>query len=111
MNLSLSRLVTQQEAKGLNFFIMTREHYDDLEWDIEDIPIGSSTPDHFCELSYRATAVCNNCGNILQGVAQYWSRSEDMFNAWLERIDYDYCECELEEELDEEDDYEDETIL
>jgi hypothetical protein len=82
---------------------MEQENYDDLLWDIDDTPVASSTPDEFHELSYRATSECPDCGAELNGYAQYWSRSPDMSLSWLERIDYEYCECQLEKEQDEDD--------
>lgn len=74
------------------------EIFDDLTWEVQTIPIGSSTPDWFFELSYRAVAKCPKCGEEIDGTAQYWSKSEDMTNDWLERIDYEPCECELEDD-------------
>ncbi len=77
------------------------ETYDDLEWDIDEMPIGSSTPDEFFELSYRATANCPHCGEEIQGTAQMWSRDE--FSWWLDHVDYEPCNCQDEDE--EEDDW------
>lgn len=79
---------------------MPVEIYDDLTWDIGEIPIGSSTPDDFFELSYNATTNCPNCNEEIHGEAQYWSRDESDY--YLERIDYDPCDCD---EADENDDY------
>ncbi len=81
---------------------MTTEQFDGLDWEIDDFPIGCSTPDEFFETSYRATATCE-CGNEISGVAQYWSRDPDGISSWLERIDYEPCDCE--EEIDDEDDF------
>lgn len=86
------------------FFMSMTEFYDDLEWDIDETPIGSSTPDELYELSYRATANCSN-GHTIDGIANYWSRDSDMSGAWLNSIDYTLCEeCENEEEQEDEDD-------
>jgi hypothetical protein len=81
-----------------------QETYNDLIWDIDDIPIGSSTPDEFFELSYRASTSCPDCGNTIDGTAQYWSREEGS-GSWLERVDYESCPCE--EEVEDDYDYED----
>lgn len=83
------------------------ETYDGLEWEIDDFPIGSSTPDEFFELSFRAYATCDN-GHKIEGEAHYWSRDDDMSGAWLDSIDYEpceECEAEREDEDDEEDDF------
>ena len=79
------------------------ESYDELEWDVGEMPVCSSTPDWCFELSYPATTTCPHCGDEISGTAQYWSRSEDFSNMWLERIDYEYCECQSEDELEEDD--------
>jgi len=76
---------------------MPQETFDDLEWDISDIPIGSSTPDEFVEFSYNATAECPHCGGTIEGTAQYWS-SEQRLGTWLERVDYEPCQCWEEDE-------------
>jgi hypothetical protein len=76
--------------------------YDDLDWIIDPIPIGSCTPDHLYEVNFRASAVCPNCGAEIDGVANFWSRSEDMDDAWVESIDYEPCDCE-DEDYDEDD--------
>lgn len=84
------------------------EEYDDLEWEINDFPIGSSTPDEFFENSYRATAICQGCGNKIDGTANYWSRDESMAAAWLESVDYkpcEYCESADVEEDPEDDEF------
>lgn len=74
------------------------ENYDDLIWEIDDLPIGSSTPDELFELSFRAYTTCDN-GHKIEGVANYWSRYGDMSQAWLNSIDYEPCEeCELDNE-------------
>lgn len=70
------------------------ETYDDLQWNISDMPVGCSTPDELFEYSYRAETKCPNCGESISGTAQYWSREEDGNSSWLERIDYAPCECE-----------------
>jgi len=86
------------------FYFMTTEHYDGLDWEIDDFPIGSSTPDDLFELSYRATTTCEN-GHTIEGTANFWSHNEDMANAWLNDIDYTSCE-----ECEEEDDFEDDDF-
>jgi hypothetical protein len=68
---------------------MPQETFDDLEWDISEMPIGSSTPDEFVEFSYNATAICPNCGKKIEGTAQYWS--DKIGRTWLERVDYEPC--------------------
>lgn len=73
--------------------------YDGLIWEISDIPVGSSTPDDLYELSYHATTTCD-CGEEIEGIAQYWSRFPDSLMSWLERVEYEH-ECEQEEEDDE----------
>lgn len=83
---------------------MTTAHYDGLEWEIDDFPIGSSTPDDLFELSYRATTICEN-GHDMEGVANFWSHNEDMSNPWLNDIEYIPCEECDEEEIDEDDDF------
>ena len=86
--------------------------YDDLQWEIGEVPISSSTPDDKFELSYRATTQCPKCGNEIPGTANFWSREEDMSNAWLSDIDYEECEfCKDdsdEEENEEEEDFDEE---
>lgn len=85
---------------------MTTENYDGLTWEIDPFPIGSSTPDEFYELSYRAYSTCPN-GHKIQGTANYWSRDESMAAMWLDSVHYDPCEeCGPEEEAEE--DFEDE---
>ncbi len=79
-----------------------KENYDDLNWDIEDMPVGSSTPDDLFEWSYPASTKCPDCGNPIDGTAQYWGRDEDGISSWLQRIDYEPCPCEEEDT----DDYE-----
>lgn len=81
---------------------MIHEIYDDIEWEIEEIPIGFSTPDEFYENSFRAYGTCDN-GHKIEGTALYWSRDDDMSGAWLERVDYDECEECAEEDEDDED--------
>lgn len=81
-----------------------RETYDDLEWEIDETPIGSSTPDELFELSYRATTKCPTCGDEIRGTANYWSREEDMSNTWLNNIEYKECECDEVNNLDDIDD-------
>lgn len=78
------------------------ENYDGLDWDISDMPIGSSTPDDLFELSYRAASECPDCGNSIDGIAQYCSHNALMLNPWLERIDYEPCECTVSEDEDDE---------
>lgn len=95
-----------QTPDGIIILIMENENYDGMEWEIEDTPIGSSTPDELYELSYRAKTKCPDCGDEIQGTAYYWSRESDMSFAWLERIDYE--ECGADENEEEDDDYEDE---
>jgi hypothetical protein len=68
------------------------EHYNGLNWGIGELPIGSSTPDDLFELSFRASARCQECGNTIEGTANYWSRHDDMSMAWLNNIDYEPCE-------------------
>jgi hypothetical protein len=68
--------------------------FDGLEWEVEELPIGSSTPDEQFEVSYNATAECPYCGSKIDGTANYWSDSEDMLNAWLQSIRYKECECQ-----------------
>jgi hypothetical protein len=83
---------------------MDNEFYDDLEWEIGS-SIGSSTPDDKFEISYTATATCPNCGEKIEGEARYWSDDEDMSDVWLQRVDYEQCECaEGEEDEEEEED-------
>lgn len=67
-------------------------NYDGIEWDIEETPIGSSTPDDQFEYSYKAKGKCNECGNEIIGTANYWSRNEDGSNASLNNVDYQPCE-------------------
>lgn len=89
---------------GLIILIMATEYYDEMEWDVEEIPCSSSTPDIWFENSFRATTECEN-GHIIHGTANYWSDFEDMSYAWLNSIDYEPCEeCDSIEEEDEEDD-------
>ncbi len=72
--------------------------YDDLEWEVEDFPVQSSTPDEFFELTYRCSSKCPNCGNVIEGKANYWSNDESMISTWLESIEYEECECDIEDE-------------
>jgi len=72
---------------------MNTEIYDDLEWEIDRIPVGSSTPDDLFELTYNANANCPNCGSEIQGEANYWSNYNDMSNAWLSSVYYVPCDC------------------
>lgn len=84
---------------------MAYEIYDGIEWEIDDFPIGSSTPDELFEMSFNATGTCEN-GHKITGIAHYWSSDDSMFDARLESIDYDECEeCDLleEDEFDDED--------
>ncbi len=75
------------------------EIYDDIEWEIDDIPIGFSTPDDMFEQWYRATGTCDN-GHKIQGTAYYWSNSEDMSGAWISRIEYNLCEqCDTDDDF------------
>lgn len=78
--------------------------YDDRDWFIGTIPIGSSTPDNLYEFSFRAYSYCPHCGGEIEGVANIWSRSEDMDDAWVHNIDYEPCDCEDYDEDDDEDD-------
>ena len=78
---------------------MPQETFDDLEWSISSLPNGSSTPDEFVEFSYDATAECPHCGETIEGTAQYWC-SDDRPTPWLERVDYEPCECQEEEDDD-----------
>lgn len=79
------------------------ETYNGLVWEIDDFPVGSSTPDEFYELDFRAKANCPECGSTIDGTAHYLSRSDDYSNSWLDRIDYNPCEqCE---DSDEEEDW------
>lgn len=84
-----------------------QENYDGLEWEIDDFPCGSSTPDEFFELSFRAKTKCPECDEAIYGTANYWSRDEDMSNCWLDSIDHEECECceNKKDEDEEEDDY------
>ncbi len=71
------------------------EQYDELDWDISEIPIGSSTPDELYELSYRATTQCPDCGEEIRGIANYHSHDGSFGAAsWLASIDYEECECQ-----------------
>lgn len=80
------------------------EQFDDLTWEIDDTPLWFSTPDEFYEVTFNATAICEN-GHQIEGVASYFSREDDMSGAWLHWIDYEPCfECENMEDEDEEDD-------
>lgn len=95
-------------------FIYMKEIYNDLEWEIDELPIGCSTPDEFFENSFRAKTTCPECGNDIRGTAQIWSDHEDMINCWLERVDYDPCEeCgypeDVYDEYEEDDDETDEN--
>ncbi len=84
------------------------ELYENLEWDIGELPISSSTPDELFELSYRAEAKCPSCGDTIHGTANYWSRDESMVTAWLNSIDYEPCDCEnkhADEEYEDDDDF------
>ena len=83
---------------------MPREIYDELEWSIGELPIESCTPDEFVEFSYNATAECPECGELIEGTARYWSR-EGVLGSWLERVDYEPCECQSDEEDDDDDDF------
>jgi hypothetical protein len=80
---------------------MEQEEYDSLIWEIDDYPIGSSTPDEMFELVFRATTTCNECGDNIEGKASYYSRYPDMSDMSLAHIDYEPCECE--EDIDETD--------
>ncbi len=82
------------------------EMYDDLAWTIGDIPIGSSTPDDMFELDYVAAAQCPRCGGNIEGTAHVWSHDENFISKWLERVDYEPCECNEENEDDFDDDEE-----
>ncbi len=85
--------------------------YNDLDWDINPMPIGSSTPDDLFETSYSAQASCPECGNPIIGTANYWSR-EDGGEGWLENIHYEPCEfCPEDDELDEEEDGDDDNDI
>jgi len=89
---------------GWVFYFMVIETYDDMEWEIDEFPIGFSTPDMWFENTFRARTTCEN-GHTIEGVAHYWSNYDDMSGAWLDSIDYEPCEeCELERE---DEDYED----
>lgn len=75
------------------------EIYDDIEWLIDEMPIGFSTPDDMFEQWHRATGTCEN-GHQIQGTAYYWSNSQDMSGAWLERIEYTPCEqCDADDDF------------
>ena len=76
---------------------MNIEIYDELEWEIDTLPIGSSTPDELFEYSYRAYSKCPHCEEKIEGTANYWARNDDMIGAWLNSIDYDECDCQNEE--------------
>lgn len=81
-----------------------RENHNGLQWEVDEIPIGTSTPDEFTEYSYRATATCPNCGDEIRGTANYWT---DGVMTWLQSIDHNPCEnC-----LDAEDEYIDEEDI
>ena len=67
-------------------------NYDGIEWDVEETPVGSSTPDDQFEQSYRARGRCTECGSEIIGEANYWSRNEDGSNASLNNVDYKPCE-------------------
>jgi hypothetical protein len=79
------------------------EIYDDLTWEVDELPIGSSTPDELFENSFRASTTCEN-GHTIEGVAYYWSHFENMSDAWLSHIEYDDCE-ECEDESEDDDDF------
>ncbi len=84
------------------------ETYNGLTWDVDELPVGSSTPDDLFEVSFRAETRCPNCGDRISGTANYWSRDETMIFAWLHDIIYDPCECEdWDEDKDEYEDIED----
>lgn len=80
---------------------MENEIYDNLEWEISILPIGSSTPDMFFELVYAATTKCPHCGLEITGEASYFSDTEDMADMRLESIYYEECECQEEDDDDE----------
>lgn len=83
------------------------ENYDDLLWEVDEMPVQSSTPDDLFEISFNAVAECPSCWSKIHGMANYWSRDEDYSGAWLNSIDYEPCECQddnddWKDELDEE---------
>jgi len=83
---------------------MPTENYDELEWDIDTLPIGSSTPDDLFEFSYSATSNCPMCNKTIEGTAYYHSHTDEIGGGWLSYIEYEDCDCE-EEEDDELTDY------
>lgn len=68
------------------------EAYNGIEWEVEEMPIGSSTPDEMFEISYRAKGKCPECKNEITGTANYWSQDENGNNARLSNVDYKPCE-------------------
>jgi hypothetical protein len=84
------------------------ETYEGIVWDIDEIPIASSTTDELFELDFRATGKCPECGGTINGTAHVWSRDENFIDAWLERVDFDECECNSEET--EKEDYDDDEF-
>jgi hypothetical protein len=80
-----------------------KEDFNGLEWDIDEMPVGASTPDDKFELTYLATATCPNCGEEIQGEAHFWSDDEDMIDASLHTVHYEPCDCTEDDEEEEED--------
>ena len=85
-------------------------HYNGLDWEIGEMPVGSSTPDEFFELEFNAIAKCPSCGDTIHGTASYWSREEDMSSSWFNDIHYEPCECEESQE-EEDNDLDDDEII
>lgn len=71
---------------------MRTETYDDLEWQIEEFPVGFSTPDELFEYWFRASATCEN-GHSIRGTAYYWNHYDDGGSGGrLNRVEYTPCE-------------------
>jgi hypothetical protein len=74
---------------------MNTVRFDGIEWDICEIPCGSSTPDEFVEFWHKALARCPHCGTPIHGMAYF-------IDGRLDNLEYGECEnCWEEEECDE----------
>ena len=90
---------------------MKNETYDGIQWQIGEL-IESSKATCYFQFAFKATANCPFCNRKLEGTAHYRSDDSDIDLAIeeLDFLDYDECECILDDDEENDEDGDEDYI-